>query len=643
MPTPLTTEQAIRKAELIGQINKWQSIGEPMKPIVKDPWTQNMTGTTGTTWPVPWSASSVLWGLSAEDPIYAQLNQDALNAYNTPINEEEIKANKLKEYQAQLDALQTVQNDELNKYRIQAQQRSGQASIIQGARGLAGSNVGTAMDNTVTQSNNEIEAAVLAQQALARQAIYGEVRKGAQEEIANKLAAKKAGWEAYLTYIKWESERKSTRNKEVAKRLISSKSDPSQLTDADWKDLESKGYSKQDILAEYQDMKAQADAAQATADAEANTMNLNNQKTQAEINKINSDASRNYEEGWYVYNSKGELIAQVVGKNYEAGGRIYESGTNKYIGDARSVSGGGGGNANVNVPWTVVNAKIGNKTVSMNSTALAGLQNAMANMPWAIIGSTGRSHEEQAKLYEAYQNGTGGLAAPPWTSKHEDGLGVDLYGGTWPDGKLLPPTPQMIQQMEANWFKWMNLPWDAWHFEHQWSGNTTASSKWGKQIPTTVATNLSDAKYFPTLLSDLETLISSNKDMFDPIKWLYYAANPYETWAQSVEDDLKRATQLVGKFMEGGVLRAEDEKKYAKMLPKLTDSYDVAQNKLAGVRKMLADKYNGYLTDYANSGYDVSNFTQVSNGSSPTWTGNTWSAPTAGKTSSGASFTIKTK
>ncbi len=63
--------------------------------------------------------------------------------------------------------------------------------------------------------------------------------------------------------------------------------------------------------------------------------------------------------------------------------------------------------------------------------------------------------------------------------------------------------------------------------------------------------------------------------------------------------------------MEGGVLRAEDEKKYAKMLPKLTDSYDVAQNKLAGVRKMLADKYNGYLTDYANSGYDVSNFTQV--------------------------------
>ena len=69
------------------------------------------------------------------------------------------------------------------------------------------------------------------------------------------------------------------------------------MTDADWKDLESKGYSKQDILAEYQDMKAQADAAQATADAEANTMNLNNQKTQAEINKINSDASRNYEEG----------------------------------------------------------------------------------------------------------------------------------------------------------------------------------------------------------------------------------------------------------------------------------------------------------------------------------------------------------
>lgn len=638
-------DAAIAKQAGVGQVVKAPSIGESMAPIVKNTWT-----TTGTTWPVPWSASSVLGGLSAEDPIYAQLNQDALNAYNTPINEEEIKANKLKEYQAQLDALQTVQNDELNKYRIQAQQRSGQASIIQGARGLAGSNVGTAMDNTVTQSNNEIEAAVLAQQALARQAIYGEVRKGAQEEIANKLAAKKAGWEAYLTYIKWESERKSTRNKEVAKRLISSKADPSQLTDADWKDLESKGYSKQDILAEYQDMKAQADAAQSTAQAASDKATLENSKVQAEIDKINADIE------------KGQLDAM---KYYEVGNKIYarnEDGTSRFIGDA--VFNPYTGAMQVTAGNSVYDPAKGTFTQAPTGNApTGGFRTDRHNNPTAMTTDVARSlglvegvdytkgdaFPNNPNLFTARLNGDpiqttikalDTAAQDPNKSAFRTQWGqprwtyIDMTDEQW---NAMSPEQKTatITKMYQNEWGTGTLVWGG--------SNYTASSKWGKQIPTTVATNLSDAKYFPTLLSNLETLISSNKDMFDPIKWLYYAANPYETWAQSVEDDLKRATQLVGKFMEGGVLRAEDEKKYAKMLPKLTDSYDVAQNKLAGVRKMLADKYNGYLTDYANSGYDVSNFTQVSNGSSPTWTGNTWSAPTAGKTSSGASFTIKTK
>lgn len=113
-------------------------------------------------------------------------------------------------------------------------------------------------------------------------------------------------------------------------------------------------------------------------------------------------------------------------------------------------------------------------------------------------------------------------------------------------------------------------------------------------------------------MNELEWVISENKKYFDPIKWIYYSANPY-SGAQTIEDDLKRSSQLIGKFMEGGVLRLEDEKKYAKMLPKLTDTPEVAQNKLEWVRTMLTEKYNWYIRDYAKSGYDVSNYWFLAN------------------------------
>ncbi|MCW2920588.1 MAG: penicillin-resistant DD-carboxypeptidase [Thermoleophilia bacterium] len=38
-----------------------------------------------------------------------------------------------------------------------------------------------------------------------------------------------------------------------------------------------------------------------------------------------------------------------------------------------------------------------------------------------------RSYEEQARLYAAYQNGTGNLAAKPGTSNHEHGGAADAY------------------------------------------------------------------------------------------------------------------------------------------------------------------------------------------------------------------------
>ena len=58
--------------------------------------------------------------------------------------------------------------------------------------------------------------------------------------------------------------------------------------------------------------------------------------------------------------------------------------------------------------------------------------------------------------------------------------------------------------------------------------------------------------------------------------------------------------------MEGGVLRKEDEEKYSKMLPQTTDTREVAKQKLDGVKRMLDQKRQGYLSDFSASGYDTS-------------------------------------
>ena len=56
--------------------------------------------------------------------------------------------------------------------------------------------------------------------------------------------------------------------------------------------------------------------------------------------------------------------------------------------------------------------------------------------------------------------------------------------------------------------------------------------------------------------------------------------NPYDTEAQSLQANIARVKQVIGKALEGGVLRKEDEIKYAKILPTLKDSDAVAGRKI---------------------------------------------------------------
>lgn len=135
----------------------------------------------------------------------------------------------------------------------------------------------------------------------------------------------------------------------------------------------------------------------------------------------------------------------------------------------------------------------------------------------------------------------------------------------------------------------------------------------GSQLPATQAVMLAEGENIPGMLDSLENVLSTEtaKGVSGPIMGKIRRVNPYDPAAQDLEGQIRSVRQVVGKFMEGGMLRAEDEKKYEKMLPSLSDTPEVQKSKMAAVRTMLQKKHNQYLTSFQKSGYDVSQYTPL--------------------------------
>lgn len=121
-------------------------------------------------------------------------------------------------------------------------------------------------------------------------------------------------------------------------------------------------------------------------------------------------------------------------------------------------------------------------------------------------------------------------------------------------------------------------------------------------------TNLAEGNVIPNMLDNLENTIEKNPESFGPIVGRTLGQIPYNTTSKTIESEVRTAAQIVGKYMEGGVLRKEDEEKYRRMLPNLTDTPDIAKAKLGNVRRMLREKQAEYLRAFKASGYDTSAF-----------------------------------
>lgn len=118
------------------------------------------------------------------------------------------------------------------------------------------------------------------------------------------------------------------------------------------------------------------------------------------------------------------------------------------------------------------------------------------------------------------------------------------------------------------------------------------------------AKELSDIETSIGLMDRLTPIINENLDVMGPVQGRISNANEYDTKAQTFNANIKAAAQIVGKAMEGGVLRQEDTIKYEKMLPQIKDTPELALNKIENVKRMLELQMQTKQRVYQN--YDVS-------------------------------------
>lgn len=99
-----------------------------------------------------------------------------------------------------------------------------------------------------------------------------------------------------------------------------------------------------------------------------------------------------------------------------------------------------------------------------------------------------------------------------------------------------------------------------------------------KSLSDTAIKQIADTQKALDDLANLKTIISENSALLGPVTGLQ-ALNPWNP-ARKIQADVDRVRQTVGKALEGGVLRKEDEEKYKKILATLTDTPDTAEYKI---------------------------------------------------------------
>lgn len=86
------------------------------------------------------------------------------------------------------------------------------------------------------------------------------------------------------------------------------------------------------------------------------------------------------------------------------------------------------------------------------------------------------------------------------------------------------------------------------------------------------------------------------------------SATGFGVSAKKKQATIELVKQIIGKGLEEGVLRKEDEAKYAKILPTVADPDDVVAAKIKGLRADIRKKYARRLEALTSAGYETGAF-----------------------------------
>lgn len=135
-------------------------------------------------------------------------------------------------------------------------------------------------------------------------------------------------------------------------------------------------------------------------------------------------------------------------------------------------------------------------------------------------------------------------------------------------------------------------------------GNQDVFGSSGKTLPASALTKIQEVKEAQQLLPTLTGMIDESGEAFGPITGNIRGRIPWDVKGQGAQSTINLVKQIIGKGLEGGVLRKEDEYKYEKILPMLGDTEELVRIKIQGLEAALQNKYNTIIETYQEGGYD---------------------------------------
>lgn len=283
----------------------------------------------------------------------------ALNGLDQP-TQDQIRADTLKSFQAEIDAQNAIYADKLASAKVQGANRLGSTTAVEARRGLLGSDFGNAQTDTTNAANSDIYKGIDNEKAAAIASINNSAQQAVVKALADKTTAKQQGLDTYLKYLTDASTRTGTNAQSAAKILLNNKQDPSTLDAATLQNLlTSYGISKDQLTSAYADAKTASDAAAAKAAKDNQTVLAPGSSIIGPDGKV--IASLPPKDTYTVV--KGTKTTDAFGNDSVSPDRVFDSTTGQFVGTttnsgpaSANLQGTGGGSANLPVGKTTAAA-----------------------------------------------------------------------------------------------------------------------------------------------------------------------------------------------------------------------------------------------------------------------------------------------